>query len=527
MRPGYAMYNHRSASFSARSAATTAAEIAHPIAGRTSALVAALFFALVLAAQAQVSVEETALPAWSEPTLPSSEPAPSMEAAPLPSASEPLPSTPAEPLPSSSAPLPSSEEAFPSSSDPWSSSRNYTTAQTSVIGTPEAGSPYGGFSTKNIAVGEGPPSSQPRRFYYGLLFTVRGVWDDNIFLSHSHKTSDYYFAIEPQLTLGIGDIQGRSRSYLRLDYMPSGLLYVNHSDEDAFNQLIHLEGGYSTGRLRLSLSQDVVLLQSANLNSFIDTTGLWANTDASAPTRMNIFNTRLRAEYDLTGKLYLQGELDSYTYFYPNNISDYTVAGGLYLYYRWLPKVSVGVGGTFGYNWVDDPTPNQSFEQVNLRLNYEVTAKLGLYASGGVEFRQFDGDRSTYTTPVFEVGLSYYPFEATTFTLAAGRRIYNSGFEPGQDFTNSYVIGRFQQRLFHRVYLGLAAGYENANYFAADDNVNATRDDNYWFIEPSLDLLITRWLSTGVYYLHREDDSNVDFFGFEDNQVGVRATVRF
>ena len=189
--------------------------------------------------------------------------------------------------------------------------------------------------------------------------------------------------------------------------------------------------------------------------------------------------------------------------------------------------MSVGAGGTFGYNWVDDPTPNQAFEQVNLRLNYEVTAKLGLYASGGVEFRQFDGDRSTYVTPVFELGVSYYPFEGTTFTLAAGRRIYNSGFEPGQDFTNTYVVGRLQQRLLHRLYLGLAVGYENADYFAADDNVNAPRNDDYWFIEPSLDVLITRWLSAGVYYLHREDNSNADFFSFDDNQVGVRATVRF
>jgi hypothetical protein len=527
MRPGHGMYIHRFAPFSARTAASTAAGIAHLIVGRTSALVAAIFFAAVLAAQAQESIEEAALPPWSEPTLPSSEPAPSTQAAPLPSAPEPLPSTPAEPLPSSSAPLPSSEEAFPSSSDPWSSSGNYSTAQTSVIGPPAAGAPYGGFSTKNIAVGEGPPTGEPRRFHYGLLFTVRGVWDDNIFLSHTDKTSDYYFAIEPQLTLGFGDMEGRNRSYLRLDYMPSAILFVDHSDEDAFNQLIHLEGGYSTGRLRLSLMQDVVLLQSANLNSFIDTTGLWANTDASAPTRYNIFNTRASAEYDLTGKLFLRGELDSYTYFYPDHISDYTISGGLYLYYRWLPKVSVGVGGTFGYNWVDDPTPNQTFEQVNGRLNYEVTAKLGLYASAGAEFRQFDGERSTYTTPVFEVGLTYYPFDGSIFTLAAGRRIYNSGFEPGQDFTNTYVVGRFQQRLFHRVYLGLGAGYENADYFAADDDVNATRDDDYWFIEPSLDVLITRWLSAGVYYLHREDNSNVDFFSFDDNQVGWRVTVRF
>ena len=490
-------------------------------------LVAAIFFAVVLAAQAQESTEDVALPPWSEPSLPPTEPTSSTQAAPLSSSPEPLPPTPAEPLPSSTAPLPSSEEAFPSSADPWSSSTNYTTAQTSVVPAQAAGGPYGGFSTKNVATGEGPSSGEPRRFHYALQLTVRGVWDDNIFISHTDRQSDYYFAIEPQITIGVGDMEGRSRSYLRLDYMPSAILFVDHSDQDAFNQLIHLEGGYSTGRLRLSLFEDIALLESANLNSIIDTTGLWANLDASAPTRLNIFNTRLRAQYDLTGKLFLQGEFDSYIYFYPNNISDYTVSGGLYLYYSWLPKVSVGVGGTFGYNWVDEPTPNQTFEQVNARLNYQATAKLGLYASAGAEFRQFDGNRSTYTTPVFEVGLTHHPFEGTTINLAAGRSIYNSGFLGAQDFADTYVVGRFQQRLFRRFYFGLGGGYENSNYFAAADNVSAPRNDDYWFIEPSLDVLITRWLSAGVYYLHRQDTSNIDFFSFYDNQVGVRATVRF
>src|SRR5207302_11330370 len=134
----------------------------------------------------------------------------------------------------------------------------------------------------------------------------------------------------------VGDMEGRSRSYLSLDYMPSAILFVDHSDEDAFNQLLHLEGGYNTGRLRLSLFEDIALLESANLNSIIDTTGLWANHAASAPTRVNIFVTRMRVQYDLTGKLYLQGEFDSYVYFYPCNISDYTVSGGLYLYYNCL-----------------------------------------------------------------------------------------------------------------------------------------------------------------------------------------------
>jgi len=189
--------------------------------------------------------------------------------------------------------------------------------------------------------------------------------------------------------------------------------------------------------------------------------------------------------------------------------------------------VSVGIGGTFGYDWVDDPTTNQTFEQVNARLNYEVTSKFFLYASAGVEFRQFDGNRDTYISPVFEVGSIYTPFSGTTITLAAGRRIYNSGYFANQDFGSTYVVGRFQQRLFRRFYFGLGAGYENSDYIATDRDISATRNDDYWFVEPSLDVLITRWLSAGVYYLHREDISNIDFLSFYDNQVGVRATVRF
>ncbi len=403
---------------------------------------------------------------------------------------------------------------------------NYTAAQINGIPPPTATGPYGGSENAFKGV-EVPSSGEPRRFHYELRLTVRGVWDDNIFITHTNKASDYYFAIEPEITIGVGDIEGHNRSYLRLDYMPSAILFVDHSDQDAFNQLIHLEGGYNSGRLTLSLSEDIALLESANLNSFYDTTGLWANTDASGPTRVNIFNTRLRANYELTGKLSLQGELDSPSYAYPSQISDYTISGGLYLYYNWLPKVSVGIGGTYGYDWVDNPSTDQTFEQVNLRLNYEVTAKASVYASGGVEFRQFDGNRDTYDTPVFDVGATYHPFEGTNVSLSAGRRIYNSGFLASQDFATTYVAVRFQQRLFQRVYLGVGVGYEKSDYFAASRDVSATRNDDYWFVEPSVDVLITRWLSAGVYYLHRDDSSSDDSFSFEDNQVGVRATFRF
>jgi len=414
--------------------------------------------------------------------------------------------------------------------EPLPSSTDYTTAQTDLAPPPTAPTtPLGAFDSKSMmpSSSENVSSAEPRRFHYSLRLTVRGVYDDNIFISHTDRVSDYYFAIEPAITVGFGDIEGRGGNYIRLDYMPSVILFVDHSDEDTVEHLIRLEGQYRFSRLTLNLGQEVAILDGANLNSTLDTTGLLANVDVSARTRLNLYTTRLRANYELTGKLFLTGEFDASIFDYPDFISSEIISGGLYINYNWTPKVVVGIGGTAGYDFVDDPNPDQTFEQVNVRINYQATGKLNLTASGGVEFRQFDGHRGERVTPVFDAGAVYHPFDGTSVTLTAGRRMLNSGFFADQDFATTYVILRIQQRLLQRIYLGLAAGYENADYFPTARGVSATRNDDYYFIEPSVDVLITRFLSTGVYYLHREDSSSFDFFSFYDNQVGVRATLRF
>lgn len=419
------------------------------------------------------------------------------------------------------------EEQLPSSPD-------NAVAQTDAAPSQPATSP-GVFDSRNLTLGGEAVSpselhgGEPRRFHYSFGLTIRAVYDDNIFLTNTNKVDDWYFAIEPRLTVGFGDIEGRNENYIRLDYMPSIILYADHSNEDAVSHLIELEGQYRFSRLTLSLFQGVYILDGTNLNSIVDTTGLFANLDTSTFTRLNLFTTRLRANYELTAKLFLTGEVDGWIYDYPDAgfISSEMISGGLYINYVVTPKLTLGVGGTFGYNWVDDPSVDQTFEQANFRINYQVTGKLGLSASAGVEFRQFDDHRDDYVSPVFEIGAIYQPFDGTTITLAAGRRILNSGVFEDQNFATTYIVGRFQQRLFRRVYLGLAGGYENSDYFATTSGVNAPRNDDYFFVSPSIDVLITRWVSVGAYYLHREDNSNIDFFSFDNNQVGVRATFRF
>src|SRR5439155_23382787 len=108
--------------------------------------------------------------------------------------------------------------------------------------------------------------------------------------------------------------------------------------------LIPMEVAYHWSRLTLTAIQAIAILDGANLNSFIDTTGLYANLDGSGLNRLNVANTRLIAAYDLTAKTFLQAELNVPIFDYPDGSSDATLAGGRYFYYRCLPKVTVGIG---------------------------------------------------------------------------------------------------------------------------------------------------------------------------------------
>src|SRR5438046_10377822 len=168
----------------------TAGKISSPLVRRPIlAFVAGIFFAAVLATQAQESIEPDVLPSLAEPpaasaeapTSVSTEPLPALPqslpytaAEPVPSAAEPVPSA-AEPVPSAAEPLPSSEQAFPSSLEPLSPSTNYTTPQTPALPPPVSTAPYGGGGSKNIfPAGETISSGEPRRFHYELRLTVRG-----------------------------------------------------------------------------------------------------------------------------------------------------------------------------------------------------------------------------------------------------------------------------------------------------------------------------------------------------------------
>ena len=114
-----------------------------------------------------------------------------------------------------------------------------------------------------------------------------------------------------------------------------------------------------------------------------------------------------------------------------------------------------------------------------------------------------------------------------TITLAGSRRTDSSASLAGQDYSETNISLTFSQRLFSRVNVGLGVGYTNSEYLSATTGDSTARTDNYFYVEPSIDLNVTRYWSIGIYYLYRQDSSTLALFSFYDNQFGVRTSLTF
>ncbi|MCA1657751.1 MAG: outer membrane beta-barrel protein [Verrucomicrobiaceae bacterium] len=373
-------------------------------------------------------------------------------------------------------------------------------------------------------------SGIPRRFHYELRLNIRSVYDDNINIASGQQTADVYTAIEPSIMLGFGDFTSGEGNFLRLNYLASWFLFADHSENDALQHVLQLQGQYQMNRLTLNLTQSVQILDGTDVRS-LNSGGTFdqqVNLDVSGRTRFNIYLTHLNAAYYLTGKTSLSAGADYSAYDYHSLISSEVFSGNLFLNYNYSPKLVIGVGGTVGIDRVDAPNPDQTFEQANVRLSYQATGKIDVAASAGVEFRHFDGDlRDQYTSPVFEIGVNYFPFDGTRMSLTAIRRTLNSAVLASQDYAVTNVSVAIQQRLLRRFTVGFNVGYENSEYFSTVGAAGPSRNDDYFFVQPSIAVSVTRFWTVGAYYLHRVNSSSFDAFDFHDNQVGLRSTLEF
>ena len=386
-----------------------------------------------------------------------------------------------------------------------------------------------------------PVAGSTRRFRYAFRMTLGMTYDDNVNLRGGTKQGDVYFSLEPAVTAGLGDIIGKTTNYVRVDYAPTAQIFVRQTEANTVQHLIRVEGQYVFGRLSVAASQDVQLLDGADLNVTTNTgtTVNRVNLDVSGRTQVNIYVTRVISNYSLSEKSALALALLYNNNDYKSLISSQTTSADFSYNYAYSPKLSLSLALSAGYLSAQKPNPSQTFEQVNLRGAYQTTGKVALNASVGLEVRQFQDSSGQNVTPVLELGLLYQPFDGTTISLSANRRVLSSATIGGQDYTTTGFTVSARQRLFSRFFPSLTFGYENSEYFGTgtvgNPNANgavttssASRSDNYIYVQPTLEVRIRENWTASLFYTHRQNTSSGSgSTSFSDNQFGLRTSISF
>jgi len=377
-----------------------------------------------------------------------------------------------------------------------------------------------GLITSQLGENKGP-------FEYALHLSVRGAYDDNISLSHMNRLDDYFIQIQPSLMLGIGAV-AKQETFLMVNYLPSFFRYDEHSEFDSNQHVIRVLAGYKTGNLILRLTQDVAILNNIVLAA---SSGERLSLVPTGRTDLNIFNTDLAANYNMTPHDFIFSEFRmTRTEYAEPLVNSEVYAANFYLNHGFSQTLVLGLGVDGGYDAVDFPTPDQTFVRANAHLNYTPSRQFGLDVIAGEEFRNFENiARRTYTTPVFSISTTWLPCDSTRVTLSATRQIYNSAAPTAQDYVDTSVNAMIRDRVCKQLYLTVIGGYEHVQYFNAIDLPMPlpTLSDDYYYIQPSADILLTRYWSLGGYYLRRQNSGTVSTVDFYSNEVGVRTVIKF
>src|SRR5947209_7587557 len=211
-------------------------------------------------------------------------------------------------------------------------------------------------------------------------------------------------------------------------------------------------------------------------------------------------------------------------------VSSEVYAVDLYFNHGFSRSLVLGIGVEGGRNTVDFPTPDQSMVQANGHLRFTPDQRFSVDVIAGAEVRTFDNiARESFTTPVFSISASWLPVDSTRIIFGATRQIFNSAAQTAQDYVDTNVSGTIRERICEQLYFIVVGGYEHVEYFNAIDTRMPLPElkDDYFYVQPSVDVLLTSFWSLGGYYLRRENFGSISTVGFYSNEYGARMSIKF
>jgi hypothetical protein len=354
--------------------------------------------------------------------------------------------------------------------------------------------------------------SQGSPFYVGLV--VGETYDDNIFIS-PNKRADTYTHVTPLIDFVRGDKTAANGNYFNVVIRPTFFFYDRFSNEDRTDWYADALYQHVWTRLTVSLEQQFEELTDPSI-------------DVGTFFKRDIYTTTARANYTYNDKLTFGGtETQRFSYFDQEAISKTEEwITDLYARYQLGPKLSLGLGPRIGLVDITG-APDQTYEDLLARLNYEVSEKINITAEAGGETRQFHG-AGQRVFPVFDFAINYTPFDGTLISLTGYRNEVISYSEVGDDYVSTSAQANLRQRFLENFYFLLSGGYTVADYQDTGGTMaGGNRRDNYYFINAGLEWDPREWINVSTRAQYSADDSNFVQNSFDDSQVNIQVALQF
>ena len=356
------------------------------------------------------------------------------------------------------------------------------------------------------------PTGSQKPYSLHFRVTTRSTYDDNIFIQETNTEADLIWSIAPGVVFGLGDMAERKGPYVAVSYDANAFLFTDHDDLNSIDHDAALRVQWTGAKLTLT-----------GHAIFRDLTG--TNNETADRINRKTYDAGLAGTYVVSDKTTLGAELSG-------NISDYrrqldTEGADLRFWgdHQIGVLTKVGLGATFGFVDVSQGSA-QAFQQLLSRLNYAAGEKLDLTAQVGGELRQIE-DGETQATPVFSLAATYSPYPLLKMRVDGYRRVQPSIVAAGANTELTGASLNVTYRFLARFEASASASYEHTEYDGVSDDTPISRDDDYFLSRFGLGYAFGDHVRVGAFYLTRTNDSTQANRSFDNNQVGVEATVSF
>ncbi|MBI5190994.1 MAG: outer membrane beta-barrel protein [Nitrospirae bacterium] len=357
------------------------------------------------------------------------------------------------------------------------------------------------------------------------------TYDDNVYVQNTNEKSDWYFTVSPGMLLRLPV----RKSVVEVEYKADIFRYVDTGDNN------NVEDHYLRGLIGVNLASGV----SLRLDD-LGTRGHEARGDTNAAvvgaTPMNkYYKNDFMAElgYDISERFKVTA---AYTNFYmdydldANSFRDRMDNGGdLTVYYKFMPKTSVLVEGTYkDVNHREDSDNAKRLNSVEYNalagLTWDITAKSKGTVKAGYGWKDFDeGDRKDFSSPVFNASLEHH-FTPKTSMFISGSRFANETDDPNVEYMTG-TRGQLKLRFnpVTKVFVSPYTSISN-NEYSGDTTVQGDtgrREDDIYSSGIDASYNMNKWIAFHLGYKYTHRVSTFTYYDYTDNSVtfGFKGTL--